>query len=130
MIIDTSAIVAILRQETDAYVYSEAIAMSSKSLIITPTYLEASMVLASQTSNAGIQRLDTFLRQLNIKIIPYTEEMAVNAARAFLSYGKGQQNQAQLNFGDCMVYSACKVEAMPLLFKGDDFTHTDVERAI
>lgn len=130
MIIDTSAILAILRQETGAHVYAEAIAKSSKSLIITPTYVEASMVLASKTSNAGIEKLDTFLRQLSIKIIPYTEEMAVNAARAFVSYGKGQQNKAQLNYCDCMVYSACKVEALPLLFKGDDFTHTDVERAV
>jgi ribonuclease VapC len=130
MIIDTSVIVAILRQETGSNIYSEAIAMSSKSLIITPIYVEASMVLASKTSNAGIQRLETFLRELGIKIIPYTEEMAVNATRAFLSYGKGKQNKAQLNFGDCMVYSACKVEAMPLLFKGNDFIHTDVESAL
>lgn len=88
------------------------------------------MVLASKTSNAGIQRLDSFLKQLSIKIIPYTEEMSVVATRAFLSFGKGQQNKAQLNFGDCMVYSASKVEAMPLLFKGEDFAHTDVERAV
>ncbi len=130
MIIDTSVIVAILRNEPESNIYSEAIAGASKTLIITPTYLEAAMVLSSKTSEAAIQRLDAFLRQLGTKIIPYTEEMAIVAARAFLTYGKGQQHPAQLNFGDCMVYSASKVEAMPLLFKGDDFAHTDVERVL
>jgi ribonuclease VapC len=130
MIVDASAIVAILREEPDAEDYVAALFKSRKSFIASPTYLELVMVTTGGRSPHSSDFVETFLRRMGTEIIPFTADMTHVATQAFLIYGKGRSNKAQLNFGDCISYATSKVELMPLLFKGDDFRQTDVECAI
>jgi ribonuclease VapC len=130
MIVDSSAIVALIRNELDAERFHTAILTAPRAVLVAPTYVECCLVLTKDRSEIAVKELDNLLDKLSMDIIPFTPKMAQISARAFLKYGKGRGNPAQLNFGDCMAYAASKVEAMPLLFKGEDFVHTDVERAV
>jgi ribonuclease VapC len=130
MIVDTSALVAILRNEPEARRLVEALENASIAQIIAPSVLELCMVMLNTTAPEGLSRIRRMLHDLGIVTIPFTAEMADVAVQSFLLFGKGRGHKAQLNFGDCMAYAASKVEAMPLLFKGEDFAHTDVERAV
>jgi ribonuclease VapC len=130
MIIDTSVIAAIILQEPEAQKFSQILDAQGSCKMIAPNYLELCMVLLGNKNPKGQDEIDFMIDEFNVKIIPFTPEMASVAAVAFLEYGKGQGNKAQLNFGDCMAYAASKVEGLPLLFKGDDFSKTDVERVI
>lgn len=130
MIVDSSAIIAVLRQESDAERLARAIQVSHKALMSAPTYLECSIVATKDRPLTAMLELDRLIEDLRIEIIAFTPRMARVAAMAFLEYGKGRGHPAQLNFGDCISYAVSKVEAMPLLFKGDDFPHTDVECAV
>ncbi|MDX8456532.1 type II toxin-antitoxin system VapC family toxin [Mesorhizobium sp. VK9D] len=129
MIIDSSALVAILRREPGHDRFVRAIADAGRRLIAAPILLETSMVLAGGWQDEIVDRLDTFLREASIETIAFTAEHAAVARQAFLRYGKGR-HPAALNFGDCISYATARLEAMPLLFKGDDFRQTDIEAAI
>jgi ribonuclease VapC len=129
MIVDASAIVALIRNEPEAESIYRSIVTSPRVVLVAPTYVECCLVLTKDRSADAIMQLDALLEKLSVDIIPFTPKMAKIAAQAFLKFGKGRGNQAQLNFGDCISYAASKVEAMPLLFKGEDFGFTDVERA-
>ncbi len=129
MIIDSSALVAILRREPGYDRFVQAIADPGRRLIAAPTLLETSMVLAGGWQDEIVDRLDAFLRAASIETIAFTAEHAALARQAFLRYGKGR-HPAALNFGDCIAYATARLEAMPLLFKGEDFRLTDVEPAI
>ena len=129
MIIDPSALVAILRAESGHDRFVRAIADAGRRLIAAPTLLETSMVLAGGWQDEIVDRLDAFLRTASIDTIAFTAEHAAVARQAFLRYGKGR-HPAALNFGDCIAYAAARLEAMPLLFKGDDFRQTDIQPAI
>lgn len=87
------------------------------------------MVLAGGWQDEILDRLDDFLRTASIETIPFTADHAAVARHAFLRYGKGR-HPAALNFGDCIAYATARLEAMPLLFKGDDFRLTDIEAAV
>jgi ribonuclease VapC len=130
MIVDTSALVAILRNESEAVDLVTALENARIAQITAPSVLELCMVMLNTTAPEGLSRIQRMLHDLGIVTIPFTAEMADVAVHAFLMFGKGRGHKAQLNFGDCIAYAASKVEAMPLLFKGHDFIHTDVERAI
>jgi ribonuclease VapC len=130
MIVDSSVIVAILREEFDAEIYVASLSRSPKSCMASPTYLELVMVMTGGRSPKPMELLDAFLSRMGIEIISFSVDMSRVATKAFLQYGKGRGHKAQLNFGDCISYATSKVEMMPLLFKGDDFRHTDVECAI
>lgn len=130
MIIDASAIVAILQLEPEARLFLSSIAKAPKAIIAAPTYLEACMVLNGRVGIEGQNDVDQLLASMNIIIVPFSEIAAKIAVAAFVNFGKGRQQKAHLNFGDCISYAMSKTEAMPLLFKGDDFRHTDVECAI
>ena len=130
MIIDSSAIVAIMRGEPDAQVYVDAIVRAKTIYIPAPILLELCMVLLNTKVPDGLNRVNQTLRELGVVSIPFTPQMAELAVAAFLRFGKGRGHKAQLNFADCMSYATAKVEAMPLLFKGEDFNHTDVVRAL
>ena len=130
MIVDSSAIVAIIRNELEATRFYNAIMASPRAVLAAPTYVECCLVLTKDRSEEAVKELDSLLDKISIEIIAFTPKMAQIAAKAFLKYGKGRGNPAQLNFGDCISYAVSKVEAMPLLFKGDDFVHTDVERVL
>lgn len=127
MIVDTSVIVAILRNEPEADAFLATMRSANRVCIASPTYLECCLVLTKDRSEESVLEIDNLLSRIGIEIVPFTVEMAKIASGAFLAYGKGRKHKAQLNFGDCISYSISKCEAMPLLFKGDDFRHTDVE---
>jgi ribonuclease VapC len=130
MIIDSSAIIAILFGEPEAKMFFEVIEQSDYRLMGAPTLLEAAIVAKSKKGPDVLPRLDLLLDQLEVKTLSFSAEHAKIAKQAFLKYGKGQGHSAQLNFGDCMCYAMSKVEALPLLFKGNDFMKTDVKRVI
>jgi ribonuclease VapC len=130
MIVDASAIVALIRNEPEAESIYRAIITSPRVVLVAPTYVECCLVLTKDRSADAIMQLDALLEKLSVDVIPFTPKMAKIAAQAFVKFGKGRGNQAQLNFGDCISYAASKVEAMPLLFKGEDFGFTDVEKAV
>jgi ribonuclease VapC len=130
VIVDSSAIIAILRMEPEAEPFLKKLDEAPRCFIAAPTYLEAAMVMAGTLGEKGRDDVDQLLNALDIVIVPFTPTASKVAVSAFLTYGKGSGHKAQLNFGDCISYAASKVEAMPLLFKGEDFGFTDVERAV
>ena len=127
MIVDTSAILAILFREPDAEHYATAIALASSRRISVATLVEATMVLESRGGAAAGYELDAFLEEAEIELEPVTPEQAQAARRAWRRFGKG--HSAGLNFGDCFVYALAQAAREPLLFKGQDFALTDIEVA-
>jgi ribonuclease VapC len=128
MIIDTSAIVAILFNEDDAQIYAEAISRADSCRVSAATFVETAIVVESQTKNNGSRQLDAFIRRAGITIEPVTEEQAHIARQAFTDFGKGR-HPAGLNYGDCFSYALSKATREPLLFKGKDFAKTDLSIA-
>jgi ribonuclease VapC len=128
MIIDTSAIIAILFNEDDAKIYAQAIARADSCRVSAATFVETSIVVEVQTKNNGGRQLDAFIRRAGIAIEPVTEEQAYLARQAFIDFGKGR-HPARLNYGDCFSYALAKATREPLLFKGKDFAKTDLTAA-
>lgn len=126
MIVDTSAAVAILRSEPDAEALLVALESAPAAFMSAASVLELAMVTAS----SGRDVPDEFIATFGIRILAVDAEHLAWARRAHERYGRGSGSPARLNFGDCFVYAAAKVTGEPLLFKGDDFTHTDVETAL
>ncbi len=128
MIIDSSAVLAVLFGEADAETYEKGIAAASPCRMSVANVLETSIVVESCGGEAAGHELDVFLERAGIEMIPVTTEHLEVARRAWRRFGKGN-HPAALNFGDCFAYTLAKVENEPLLFKGNDFTRTDVEAA-
>ncbi len=128
MILDTSAIVAILFGESDADVFARAITRADSLKVSAATFVEAAIVVESQTKGKGSGQLDALLRRAAIAIEPVTEEQAHIARQAFADYGKGRHSEG-LNYGDCFSYALAKASGESLLFKGSDFAKTDIVRA-
>jgi ribonuclease VapC len=125
MIIDTSAIIAILFDEDDARIYAEAIAKADSCRISAATFVEIAIVVEAQTKNSGSRQLDAFFRRAGIAIEPVTEEQAHIARQAFIDFGKGR-HPAGLNYGDCFSYALSRVTREPILFKGKNLAKTDL----
>lgn len=128
MIVDTSAIIAILRDEVDSKDLAAAIELADMRSISAATYVEAAIITDSNRNTLLSNLLDSFLGRSLINIEPVTVEQARLAREAYRDYGKGR-HRAGLNFGDCFAYALAKEKGEPLLFKGDDFRKTDVEIA-
>lgn len=128
MIVDTSAIIAILRDEADAPEISKALQQAAKRRISAANYIEAAIITDSNRNPILSRRFDDLLREGDIVIEPVTAEQARIAREAYRDFGKGQ-HRAGLNFGDCFAYALARVSGEPLLFKGDDFRHTDISVA-
>jgi len=128
MIIDTSAIIAILFDEDDAMSYAKAITEADSCRMSAATFVETAIVVEAQTRNNGGRQLDAFIRRAGIVIEPVTEEQAHIARQAFIDFGKGR-HAAGLNYGDCFSYALSKASREPLLFKGKDFAKTDLSAA-
>jgi ribonuclease VapC len=126
MVIDTSAILAVLLFEPEAQEIARLMRQSRKRLAPASVILEASIVLLARHGEMGWRMLDEFRQSAAIETISFDEGQALAARDAFRRFGKGR-HPAGLNFGDCMSYALAKTEMMPLLFKGDDFRLTDVE---
>lgn len=125
MIVDTSAIIAILFDEPEAPRLAAALAAAETRRISAATLVEASIVVEIQTRGRGGSQLDALLRAAAIQVEPVTAEQALIARQAFVDFGKGR-HRAGLNFGDCFPYALAKATGEPLLFKGEDFAKTDV----
>lgn len=125
MVVDTSAILAILFDESDAARFASAIAGSDRRLISAGSLLEAAIVVDNQVGLGAGRQLDAFLDRAGITVEPVTEDHVRIARQAYLDFGKGN-HPAGLNFGDCFAYALAKTENEPLLFKGSDFSQTDV----
>jgi ribonuclease VapC len=125
MIVDTSALLAVLFGEKDAEVYARAISEADVCRISAATFVEVSVVVESQTGDAGSRHWDSFFRTAGISMEPVTEEQAHAARQAWSDFGKGR-HPAGLNFGDCFSYALSKVSGEPLLFKGQDFRKTGI----
>ncbi len=129
MIIDTSALVAILRQEPEAAQFGAAIEAADLRRISAATYVEIAAVIDSRDPIAG-RSFDDFLRKMRIAIEPVTEVQARTARSAYRDFGKRSGHPAQLNYGDTFAYALAKDLDEPLLFKGDDFRRTDIRAAL
>jgi ribonuclease VapC len=125
MVIDTSALVAILLGEPEAESFAMAIAGDLKRLMSAFSALETAIVIKSKKGESGGRELDLLFHQAKIEIVPVTAEQFEMARSAWRKYGKGR-HPAGLNIGDCCSYALAKCVGEPLLFKGNDFTQTDI----
>lgn len=129
MVIDTSAIVAIALNEPEALSFEEAIVDDPVRLISAAIVLETAMVLETRLGEKGGSELDLWLYKIGAEIVPVSAEHADQARRAWRRYGKGH-HPAGLNFGDCFSYALASLSGEPLLFKGTDFSQTDIQAAL
>jgi len=129
MVIDTSALLAILLSEPEAPRFIKAIMSAERVVVGTPSLVEASAVMLARKGPGGEVALDALLERLGIDSEPFTEDGASLARLAYSRFGKGVGSPGVLNYGDCLAYGMAMASREPLLFKGDDFTKTDVTRA-
>ena len=130
MIVDTSAIVAILRDEPEAMSCARAIADATVRRVSAVNFVESAVVIDASRDPIATRRFDDFVKEANISIEPVTEIQAQIARDAYRDFGKGSGHPAKLNFGDCFAYALAKASGEPLLFKGGDFAHTDIVAAL
>ncbi len=128
MIVDSSAILAILFHEADARHYADAIAAASPCRMSVATILETCMVAESRGGAVAADNLDALLESAGIEPVPVTVEQMKAARQAWQRFGRGN-HRAALNFGDCFAYALASVTGEPLLFKGEDFPQTDIAAA-
>ena len=130
MIIDTSALIAILRAELEAKSCAQAIEHATSRRVSAVNFVEAAVVIDASRDPVASRRFDEFFKAAEISIEPVSEIQARIAREAYRDFGKGSGHPAQLNFGDCFAYSLAKTAREPLLFKGDDFAHTDISSVL
>lgn len=130
MIVDTSAIIAILHGEDDAADFAHAIAEANTRRLSAASYLECGIVMDSHSDPVVSRSLDELLAEAQLVIEPVTERHARLARRAYADFGKASGHRAGLNFGDCLSYALALDKREPLLWKGDDFGHTGIDSAL
>ena len=129
MILDTSALIAILFGEADAETYANAMSAAETCRLSAASFVEVAIVVETQTKGRGSHAVDTLLRRANVVVESVTEEHAHLAREAYAQFGK-RRHRAGLNFGDCFSYALAKASGEPLLFKGNDFRKTDITPAL
>jgi ribonuclease VapC len=129
MVIDTSALIAILFDEPEREALVDAVLRDSVRLIAAPTLVESTIVAEARSGENAGRELDLLLARLRVDVLAFSEEHARLARSAWRRYGKGR-HAAGLNLGDCFSYAAAKQEGEPLLFKGTDFARTDIPPAL
>jgi ribonuclease VapC len=130
VIIDTSALIAILRDEPDARQFAEAIEAARERRISAATHVELGAVIDSARDPVASRRVDELIEVARISVEPVSAMQGRIAREAYRDFGKGSRHRAGLNFGDCFAYALAKETGEPLLFKGDDFAQTDIAPAI
>lgn len=130
MIVDSSALLAILLREHDAHRFAAAIESAETCRMSAANWLEAAIRVDMGGDAAASIAFDELVREADLRIEPVTADQAALARRAYRAYGKGSGHAAKLNFGDCFAYALAKARGEPLLFKGDDFGATDVNSAL
>lgn len=130
MIVDTSALVAILRAEQDADRFIDALTSADRPRLSAATLVETAVVVDAAGDPVLSRRLDELIDAAELHVEPLTEEQARVARQAYRDFGRGSGHPARLNLGDCFSYALAAVLAEPLLYKGDDFAHTDLASAL
>jgi|SRR5271170_1639202 len=130
MILDSSAVIAILRDEPEARALADAIEDAPIRRISAANFLETAVVIDGSRNPVLSRRFDNLLRHAEVRIEPFTEVQAHLAREAYRDFGRGSGHPAKLNFGDCFAYALARDKGETLLFIGGDFTHTDVTPAI
>lgn len=130
MIIDTSALVAIITGEPERAAFLDAIRSADEVAISAATYLELGAVVDSRLDPVASRLVDDLVTALRIEVLPLTAEQAGIGRAAYRDFGRGSGHPAKLNLGDCFSYALARQSDRPLLFKGDDFGHTDVVPAV
>jgi ribonuclease VapC len=130
MILDASAVIAILRDEPEAPRFAQAIQDAERRRISAVNYVEAAAVIDGSRDPVASRQFDDLLRDAGVAIEPVTQLQAKIARDAYRDFGKGSGHAARLNFGDCFAYALAKDKGEPLLFKGDDFPNTDIVSAL
>lgn len=125
IVVDTSALIAILDKEPDAALYAEAIAEADPPLISAATLLELNIVMINRHGVKAERMVDRLIQEARFQVESFTVQHAELAREAYARYGKGQQTAA-LNYGDCFSYALAKATGLPLLFNGRDFSKTDI----
>jgi ribonuclease VapC len=126
MIVDTSVLIAILKREPEGPAFSSVLEIEQDVKMSAASYLEASIVIDGLRNPAMSQLLDEVIEKSRIFIEPVTAEQARIARQAYRDYGKGRGHPANLNFGDCFSYALARDKREPMLFKGENFAHTDI----
>ena len=129
IVVDTSALIAILLDEPERRPLVDAIVDYGEPCISAAAYLEVSMVMEAYSGVHGSRDIDDLIEDVGIRIVPVDQAQARIAREAFRRFGK-DRHRARLNFGDCFAYALAKALDAPILFKGDDFTLTDLKRAL
>lgn len=130
MIVDSSALIAIILDESDADLYTDALGTVTTPRISAATYVEAGVVADGGQDPVTTRMFDNLISRGGFVIEPFTAEQTKIARTAYRDFGRGSGHPARLNFGDCMSYALAKALDQPLLYKGDDFGHTDVESVL
>ena len=128
MVLDSSALVAIILEEPNHAELVAKIAAAPGIAIGAPTLLETFIVLIARLGRDPIVALENLLHAFEAEVIPFTDDHGRIALNAFLKYGKGR-DPAALNFGDCLCYATASLASQPLLYVGDDFSRTDIQQA-
>jgi len=129
MILDSSALIAVLKEEPEAAEFIDLIDRALHCRMSAANYVESAAIIDANRDPVFSRRFDDFLRQAEIQIQPVTVNQARIAREAYRDFGKGSGHPARLNLGDCFAYALAKESGEPLLFKGEDFGHTDVTSA-
>ncbi len=129
MIVDSSAIIAIIKNEPEARAFADAIEAAKVVRISAASYVESRIVAARYKDPILSSRLEEILENPGLLIEPVTAKQALIAWEAYRDYGKGSGHPANLNFGDCFSYALARDKREPILYKGDDFVHTDLRSA-
>jgi ribonuclease VapC len=129
VIVDSSAIVAVVRDEPDAEGYVRVLASSDSSKMSAANWFETSIVIDSVRDPVASRRFDEIIEWARIDVVPVTVGQAAIARQAYRDFGRGSGSPAKLNFGDCFAYALAADTREPLLFKGNDFVHTDLTPA-
>ena len=129
MVLDTSALLALLLDEPEAEDFRAAVEEHTTRLVSAATLLETALVIEARKGERGGQELDTLIQKAEVLVVPVDAEHVSEARRAYRRFGKGR-HAAGLNFGDVFAYALARTAGEPLLFKGDDFAKTDVGRVL
>ena len=130
MIVDTSAVIAVLHNDPQALAFARLVDTATYCRMSAANFLEAALIVDARRRPEGRRRFDDLLKEMRIVIEPVTEEQVHIAREAYRDYGRGSGHPARLNFGDCFAYALARATGEPLLFKGDDFRHTDITPAL